>query len=167
MEKLHSAKKRKINKISTFATFSTTLSDNFQKKSTFFKNYLVSDQLWTYGTPWDTRHYNLVDVWRAQFSARGDFWGKTGRDPNVQVQPVTCWYLSVFLLLGWDIFHTYSSQMIDNFPEVWGLVSMIESTFTLQYGGQRPTWKLTLTLDPVILFIYFWDGRPKQPTPIA
>ena len=36
MEKWHLAKKRKEKKTSTFATFSTTLSDNFQKKSTFF-----------------------------------------------------------------------------------------------------------------------------------
>ena len=33
VEKWHSAKKRKKCKISTFATFSTTLSDNFQQKS--------------------------------------------------------------------------------------------------------------------------------------
>ena len=43
---------------------------------------------------------------------------------------------------------------------------MIESTFTLQYGGQRPTWKLTLTLDPVILFIYLFifetEGQNSQ-----
>ena len=61
--------KKKKYKISTFATFSTTLSDNFQKKfkiflknfnnikwkfpknfNFIFLNYLVSDQLWTYGT---------------------------------------------------------------------------------------------------------------------
>ena len=35
--------------MSTFATISTTLSDNFQKNQTFF-NYLVLDQLWTYGS---------------------------------------------------------------------------------------------------------------------
>ena len=39
---------------------------------------------------------------------------------------------------------------------------MIESTFTLQYGGQRPTWKLTLTLDPVILFIYLFLRRKAK-----
>ena len=36
VEKWHSAKKIKKNKISTFATFPTTLSDNFQKNSTSF-----------------------------------------------------------------------------------------------------------------------------------
>ena len=37
---------KKTYKISTFATFSTTLSDNFQKNQLFFLRHLVSDHLY-------------------------------------------------------------------------------------------------------------------------